>query len=80
MVAKRCKCGVRIWKGTRCVACQKKHLETLYGLSFDGGCAKPSAKFWRAWRKDRDDVKRHGLYVEKVGSVWFVKKAQRLGV
>ena len=79
MVTNRCGCGVRIWKGSRCGACQQKRLETLYGLSFDRGCAKPSEKFWRAWRWDRDVVKRHGLYVEKSGSLWFVKKAQRLG-
>lgn len=79
MIAKRCGCGVRIWKGSRCDACRQKHLETLYGLSFDGGAAVPSDKFWRAWRRDRDTVKRQGLYVEKIGSLWFVRKAQRLG-
>ena len=73
----RCKCGVRIWKGTRCDACRKKQLETTYGLSFRGSYAKPTQKFWSAWRKDRDAVKRQGLRVEKNGQHWFVKKAQR---
>ena len=75
----RCKCGVRIWKGSRCGACKKKQLETVYGLSFDGSHAKPTEKFWRAWRKDRDAIKRQGLHVKKEGSTWFVVKAQRLG-
>lgn len=71
-------CKTRIWKGTRCAACRKKQLETTYGLSFNGNYAKPSEKFWTAWREDKDAVKRQGLCVEKDGQQWFVRKAQRL--
>ncbi|MDE0327352.1 MAG: hypothetical protein OXN27_25775 [Candidatus Poribacteria bacterium] len=74
----RCKCGIRIWKGSRCEACRNKALETSYGLSFHGSCAKPTEKFWRAWRKDSDAVKRRGLRVRKEGSVWIVSKAPRM--
>ena len=75
----RCKCGVRIWKGSRCEACRKKHLQMTYGLTFNGNHAKPTQAFWAAWRKDRDALKRKGLHVKKEGSTWFVVKAQRLG-
>ena len=75
----RCKCGIRIWKGSRCGACKKKQLETLYGLSFHENRAKPTQAFWAAWRKDSDVLKRQGLHVKKEGSTWFVLKAQRLG-
>ena len=75
----RCKCGIRIWKGSRCEACKKAQLQTTYGLTFNGNCAKPTQAFWAAWRKDSDVLKRQGLYVKKEGSTWFVLKAQRLG-
>ena len=74
----RCKCGVRIWKGSRCGACKKRQLEAAYGLSFDGNHAKPTQAFWAAWRKNKDALKRQGLRVRKEGDQWFVKKAQRL--
>lgn len=74
----RCRCGVRIWKGIRCGSCKTKGLETEYGLSFTGNYAKPTEKFWRAWRKDSDVLKRKGLRVKKEGSAWVVTKAERL--
>lgn len=74
----RCKCGVRIWKGYRCASCKDKALERDYGLSFRGGTAKPSEKFWAAWRKNSDAVKRRGLRPEKTSQGWLVHKAQRM--
>ena len=75
----RCKCGVRIWKGSQCGNCRQKQIEEMYGLSFgDGNRAIPSEKFWRAWRADRDWVKKHGLRPDKSSGKWVVVRAQRL--
>ena len=67
-------CTVRIYKGSLCRHCKKQSIEHRYGLSFSGHYARPSEKFWRAWRADADAIKRQGLKVEKDEDGWWVRK------
>ena len=71
-------CQVRIRKGVFCDHCRKADKAQRYGLSFSDGHAKPTPQFWRAWRADKDAVKRDGLSVKKENGVWTVRLAQRL--
>ena len=51
-----------------CPSCKRESKPTDYGLRFYGGVAEPTQAFWRAWRADKDAVKRQGYAVRKKGS------------
>ena len=70
-------CQIRIYKGSLCGQCRKKWLEKTYGLSFTGLFATPTERFWRAWRKDSDAIKRQGMRVRKENGRWFVQRGER---
>ena len=60
-----------------CAPCRRKEARDKYGLKFYNGEAEPTQAFWRAWREDRDAVKRQGFKPVKKGSGrWKVVKLE----